>query len=138
MPNPNSANFEYSIDGGVTYQQSPIFENLPAGIYEVSVRDIYGCGYDEDSTYILAYPKFFTPNGDGVNETWRIPLAMIVEPDLKVYIFDRYGKLITGFGASHIGWDGTYNGENLPSTDYWFVVVRQNGKEYKGHFSMIR
>lgn len=137
MPNPASDNFEYSIDG-VNYQQSPVFNNLPAGSYEVSVRDIYGCGYDEETTYILCYPKFFTPNGDGINETWRIQYAMLFEPDLKVYIYDRYGKLLTGFGASSIGWDGTYNGERLPATDYWFVVVRQDGKEYKGHFSMIR
>ncbi|HYD92771.1 MAG TPA: T9SS type B sorting domain-containing protein [Flavobacterium sp.] len=53
-------------------------------------------------------------------------------------MFDRYGKLITGFGPNSPGWDGTLNGKKLPSTDYWFVVKRQNGKEYKGHFSMIR
>jgi gliding motility-associated-like protein len=86
---------------------------------------------------LLSYPKFFTPNGDGVNETWRIKYA-VKEPGMKVVIFDRYGKIITSFGANSEGWDGTYNGTRLPATDYWFVVTRQDGREFKGHFSMLR
>lgn len=136
-PNPASENFEYSLDGE-NFQSSPIFTNLDSGIYHIYVRDLYGCGFDEYETYILSYPKFFTPNGDGINETWRIKYASLLEPDMLIYIFDRYGKLITGFGANHPGWDGTLNGYKLPATDYWFVVVRQDGKEYKGHFSMLR
>ena len=136
-PNPSSENFEYSLDGE-NFQSSPIFSNLDSGIYHIYVRDVYGCGFDEYETYILSYPKFFTPNGDGINETWRIKYASLLEPDMLIYIYDRYGKLITGFGANHPGWDGTLNGYKLPSTDYWFVVVRQDGKEYKGHFSMLR
>jgi gliding motility-associated-like protein len=55
-----------------------------------------------------------------------------------IYIYDRYGKIVSSFDANNLGWDGTYNGYRLPATDYWFVVKRQNGKEYKGHFSMMR
>lgn len=128
--------FEYSIDN-VTYQDSPIFDKLLPGQYTVYVRDKYDCGSDKEMAYLLMYPKFFTPNGDGINETWRIKLSTL-EPDMKIYIYDRYGKLITGFGPNSNGWDGTLNGRRLPSTDYWFVVVRQNGQELKGHFSMIR
>jgi gliding motility-associated-like protein len=136
-PNPSSVNFEYSIDG-INYQTSPRFTDLGPGIYTVYVRDIYGCGSDEEHVYILSYPKFFTPNGDGINETWRIQYASLVEPDMLIYIYDRYGKLITGYGVNSPGWDGTLNGRRLPATDYWFVVIRQDGKEYKGHFSMLR
>lgn len=57
---------------------------------------------------------------------------------MKVYIFDRYGKLITLFNGNNTGWDGKYNGNELPCTDYWFMVERQNGTFYKGHFAMIR
>ncbi|OIQ22446.1 MAG: hypothetical protein BM557_00215 [Flavobacterium sp. MedPE-SWcel] len=128
--------FEYSING-INYQDSNTFTGLAPGKYNVYVRDKYDCGNDNSEAFLLTYPKFFTPNGDGTNEKWRINFAM-AEPNLHVYIFDRYGKVITGFGADSEGWDGTYNNNLLPSTDYWFVVVRENGKEYKGHFAMIR
>ena len=63
-------NFEYSLDG-IHYQESPIFTGLAPGEYTIYVRDISGCGNDGAEAYLLSYPKFFTPNGDGINETWR-------------------------------------------------------------------
>jgi gliding motility-associated-like protein len=135
-PTPIPGNYQYSLDN-IHFQSSPTFNGLTPGQYTVYVRDEFGCGQDEFETYILTYPKFFTPNGDGINEYWRIYLAAL-EPDMLVYIYDRYGKLITGFDADSKGWDGTLNGSRLPATDYWFVVKRQNGQELKGHFSMIR
>ncbi|MDG2431355.1 T9SS type B sorting domain-containing protein, partial [Flavobacterium sp.] len=59
------------------------------------------------------------------------------EPQLSVKIFDRYGKLIASLKQNE-SWNGTYNGQLVPSTDYWFIVTRADGKEYKGHFSMKR
>jgi gliding motility-associated-like protein len=131
-----TGSYLYSLNGG-PFQQSNIFENLPIGMYKVTVKDEFGCGDDSEDVVLLNYPKFFTPNGDGQNEKWRIKFASH-EPDLQVYIFDRYGKLITGFPGDAEGWDGTLNGKNLPSTDYWFVVERESGIVYKGHFSLIR
>jgi gliding motility-associated-like protein len=128
--------FLYSIDG-INYQESNTFTGFPAGIYRVFVQDRQGCKATEREFALLYYPKFFTPNGDGYNETWRIQYSFM-EPNLKVYIFDRYGKLITGFPSQSEGWDGTFNGHPLPSTDYWFVVERQDGRVHKGHFSLIR
>ncbi|OIQ21156.1 MAG: hypothetical protein BM557_05235 [Flavobacterium sp. MedPE-SWcel] len=129
-------NYEYSING-VSYQSENTFTDLKAGLYTVYIRDTNGCGVVEQEVVLLNYPKFFTPNGDGVNETWRIPFSSF-EPDLFVIIFDRYGKIITGFDSQSQGWDGTYDGNVLPSTDYWFSVTRQDGTVHKGHFSMIR
>ncbi|WP_294818671.1 T9SS type B sorting domain-containing protein [uncultured Flavobacterium sp.] len=136
MQNPSSGSFEYSLDG-VHYQASPVFSGLIPGPYVVYVRDEFECGLVALPAFVLSYPKFFTPNGDGINETWRIRFS-VMEPEMLVYIYDRFGKLITGFGADSTGWDGTLNGTPLPATDYWFVVKRQNGEEMKGHFSMIR
>ncbi|TRW27410.1 T9SS type B sorting domain-containing protein [Flavobacterium zepuense] len=135
--NASIQNFEYSING-IDWQQSNVFTGLDPGKYEVYVRDANDCGNDGGIVYLLSYPKYFTPNGDGENETWRIKFSTAAEPGLIVYIYDRYGKLLTGFGANDVGWDGTYNGAVMPSTDYWFVVKRQNGKECRGHFAMIR
>ena len=84
----------------------------------------------------MMYPKYFTPNGDGYNDTWAI-LFSVKETQLKVIILDRYGKLIKKL-ENNASWDGKLNGNDLPSTDYWFVVTRENGKEYRGHFTLKR
>ena len=128
--------YEYSIDGD-NFQEESYFTGLESGIYTVYVRDINGCGVEEAEVALLNYPKFFTPNKDGINETWRIPFSWF-EEGLTVVVFDRYGKVITSFDAEAPGWDGTYNGHNLPSTDYWFLVTRQDGRVHKGHFSLVR
>lgn len=128
---------EYSLDG-VNYQESNVFENLESGRYTVYVRDQFRCGINNKTVYLLMYPKYFTPNGDGTNETWFIKFSTAAEPGMMVYIYDRFGKLITNFNANSRGWDGTIDGAKLPSSDYWFVVKRQDGEEYRGHFSLIR
>jgi gliding motility-associated-like protein len=128
--------YEYSING-VNFSESNTFDNLESGVYNVFVKDINGCGITAQEVVLLNYPKFFTPNGDGTNDKWRIKYSF-KEPDFYVSIFDRYGKLITTLSSSSDGWDGTLNGIQLPSTDYWFVVNREDGRELRGHFSMIR
>lgn len=126
----------YSLDGD-HWQEENTFTHLETGAYKVYVKDAYGCGMDMKEVVLLNYPKYFTPNGDGHHERWRIEFSAL-EPKLKVAIYDRYGKLITNFGAMSEGWDGTYNGAQLPSTDYWFVVTREDGRELRGHFAMMR
>lgn len=127
--------YEYSIDG-VNYQESNVFNELNSGVVTVYIRDKNGCGITQEEVSLLIYPKYFTPNGDGYNDAWSIRLAT-AEPQMRVTIFDRYGKLLKTlrYGAS---WDGKHNGNELPSTDYWFIVIRENGQEYKGHFTLKR
>ncbi|WP_133158859.1 T9SS type B sorting domain-containing protein [Flavobacterium alvei] len=127
--------YEYSLDG-ITYQDSNMFSGLISGDYTVYVRDKNGCGTVNQEVFLLNYPKYFTPNQDGYNDTWAVKFSAS-EPSLIVRIFDRYGKLLKELGAT-AAWDGTYNGHQLPSTDYWFVVTRASGKVYKGHFAMKR
>jgi gliding motility-associated-like protein len=55
-----------------------------------------------------------------------------------IEIFDRYGKLIHQINTQNQVWDGTFNGINLPSSDYWFQMKLTNGKIIKGHFSLKR
>lgn len=132
-----AGSYEYSLDG-ITYQDESFFNNLAAGQYTIYIRDVNGCGpVYTDIVYILDYPKFFTPNGDGVNETWRIPY-MRNRPDIVVTIFDRFGKIITGFKGSAAGWDGTFKGVKLPATDYWFLITLENGRIIQGHFALVR
>jgi gliding motility-associated-like protein len=128
-------NYEFSING-FNYQDSNVFTGLISGSYTVYVRDKNGCGVTEDEIFLLMYPKFFTPNSDGYNDTWSIKFSYI-EPRLKVNIFDRYGKLLKILNNTN-SWDGKYNEYELPSDDYWFIVTREDGKEYRGHFTLKR
>lgn len=128
--------YEYSLDG-INYQDSNVFTGLYSGQYTVYVNDKKRCGVAIEDVFLLMYPKFFTPNGDGINDYWQIKFSF-KEPDMRIRIFDRYGKFIKEFNGPDFGWDGTLNGQMLFSDDYWFVVERQNGKEFKGHFTLKR
>ena len=136
LHNNSQGDYEYSLNG-IDFQDSNVFNNLEAGEYTVFVRDKNGCGMVSGELYLLMYPKFFTPNGDGYNDYWKIKFSEN-EPNLAVKIFDRYGKLLKHLGMNSMGWDGKYLGKDVPSSDYWFVVTRENGKELKGHFSLKR
>lgn len=128
--------FEFSLDGN-TYQTNNVFSHLETGVYTVYIKDVNGCGLIKREVVLMSYPKFFTPNGDGYNEKWTIEYS-VLEPDMEIEIYDRMGKIIKTFNGGSSGWDGTYNGARLPSTDYWFVVRRHDGRILKGHFAMLR
>jgi gliding motility-associated-like protein len=133
-----SGSYEYSLDG-INYQDEPLFTNLEPGEYTVYVNDKNGCGLTFETFYILDYPKFLTPNGDGYNDIWQIKnLDKRGFENAKITIFDRYGNLIKQINNPNDFWDGTLRGNNLPSQDYWFVLALPNGKTIRGHFSLIR
>ncbi|MDB9781616.1 T9SS type B sorting domain-containing protein [bacterium] len=131
-----SGDYEYALNG-FNYQNSNVFSGLDINEYTVYVRDKNGCGVVNEDVYLLYYPKYFTPNGDGVNEFWQL-INAAKEPLNTVYIYNRYGKLITQLRSNDFSWDGMYSGNRLPSSDYWFVLKRQNGKTYTGHFTLKR
>jgi gliding motility-associated-like protein len=133
--------YEYSIDNGVNWQNSPVFSGLVNGTYTILVRDTNKCGILETQEITtITYPAYFTPNGDGYNEYWNIN-GLLQSYQAKIYIFDRYGKFLKELKPNAGGWDGTYNGTALPSTDYWFKIeYTENNirKEFKSHFSLKR
>lgn len=132
----NTENYEFSIDG-TNFSDNPSFTGLEPGPYTVYIRSKSGCRFASEDLVLLDYPKFFTPNGDGHNETWRIPYLNL-QPRAMVTIYDRYGKIITAFKGGFPGWDGTFNNYKLPATDYWFVLQLDNDRIIKGHFAMVR
>jgi len=137
--------YEFALDDDFgPYQDAPVFEMVEPGIYTIYVNDKYGCGIAPPiEVSVIGYPKFFTPNYDGINDTWQVKgVSANFYPTSLIYIFDRFGKLITTVDPTLDGWNGLYNNEVLPATDYWFTaqLIDENGsiREKKGHFSLIR
>ena len=135
-----SGNYEFQLDGG-SWQSNSIFEYV-TGCEEhiVVARDIDGCIFEtQTSVMIMDYPKFFTPNGDVYNDTWNIK-CLRENPVAKVSVFDRFGKLIISFSPRENSWDGRFNGQLLPGSDYWFVAeyLNNNGIQatFRSHFSL--
>lgn len=130
--------FEYSLDN-IHFQNSNIFNFIIGGVYTCYVREIEtNCGFDFENFVVIDYPKFFTPNGDGYNDYWKIN-SMNLFPVASVAIFDRYGQLMTVLNNKNPYWDGKLNGEIVPSSDYWFVAnLGNNTPEIKGHFTLKR
>ncbi|WP_298155924.1 T9SS type B sorting domain-containing protein, partial [Flavobacterium sp.] len=135
-----SGQYEFILNDGPA-QDSNIFSQIYQGEYDIVVRDKNGCGEIALSVFALNYPHFFTPNGDGYNDYWNIS-GLYNQPKSQIFIFDRYGKLLTSIRPASGGWDGRYNGYDLPSSDYWFTLTYKNrqglDKEFKAHFSLKR
>jgi gliding motility-associated-like protein len=136
----NSENdFWYQLDSGLP-QSANQFINVSHGLHEITVFDNEGCLYEKIEARIFSYPKYFTPNADGINDFWHVFDANLL-PNISLFLYDRYGKFITKLTSNSIGWDGTYLGNKLPSDDYWFVIYYdENGisKTHRSHFSLKR
>ena len=135
-----SEDYEYQLDGCV-WQSNSTFEYV-TGCEEhtVAVRDALGCStIPEKTVMIMEYPKFFTPNGDGYNDTWNIK-CLKNNSLAEIFIFDRFGKLLLEFRPSQDNWDGTFNGQLLAGGDYWFLVSYLNSSgiktQFRSHFSL--
>lgn len=132
--------YEYSLDG-LHWQPTGIFSGLSNGTYVISVRDKAECGITASNyVYTVTYPSFFTPNGDGYNDTWKID-NLLASYEAKIYIFDRFGKLLKEISPNGIGWDGTFNGNQLPADDYWFKIEYTTNNirnEFRSHFALKR
>jgi gliding motility-associated-like protein len=132
--------YEYALNNvNGPYQDNNFFENVPPGLHTVFVRDKNNCGIVNEIVSVIGFPKFFTPNGDGFHDTWQVyGVNVAAQFESVIYIFDRYGKLLKQLSPQSLGWDGTFNGQDLPSNDYWFHVKLQDGRVFKSHFSLKR
>lgn len=131
----NDGNFEYSLDG-ISFQPNPIFDAVEGGFYTIYVRDNTDCGVVTQDFYHLVIPKFFTPNGDAFNDFFE-PDGLEVFSNITISIYDRYGKLIKFGNTNATSWDGTFNGEDMPEDDYWYLI-KADTAQFKGHFSLKR
>jgi gliding motility-associated-like protein len=131
--------YVYSIDYPNVFQSINIFTNVPAGIHEFFVKDLDGCGISSQIISVIGIPPYFTPNGDGINDTWNV-LGLTTTNNSKttIYIFDRYGKILKQLAPLGNGWDGTFNELQMPASDYWYSIYFEDGRTSKGHFTLKR
>ncbi len=122
-----------------TYQDSPLFTDVPAGNHVIYARDKNGCGEVQAAITVVGFPKYFTPNGDAFHPTWNVEGTSDNLPaNTRIDIFDRHGKLLKQILAGGQGWDGTLNGAIMPSSEYWFRTQLIDGRIVRGSFSLIR
>lgn len=129
----------YSLDNiNGPYQSSSSFKDVPGGTHMVYVQNENSCEIAQKQVLLFGYPDFFTPNSDGYNDTWK-PYN-VNDPNFvikNIFIYDRYGKLLAVLPPNK-AWDGTFNGHDMPSNDYWFNITFTTGREIKGHFTLKR
>ena len=132
--------YEYALDNiNGPYQDDTTFYDISPGFHTVYVRDKNGCGIANETVSVIGFPNFFTPNGDGYNDTWHIyGINTPSQSESKIYIFDRYGKLLKQLLYDSLGWDGTYNGNPMPTSDYWFYIKLGDNRIFRGHFTLKR
>ncbi len=140
--------YEFALDDGpfLAFEQGFTFTSVAPGTHTIFGRLASGeCSVSEVEIGIIDYPRFFTPNSDGFHDTWNI-IGLGTAPNLnaKIFIFDRYGKLLKQISPTSAGWDGTFNGQPMPSSDYWFRVEFTENDEtgtqrtVNGHFTLKR
>ena len=109
---------------------------------DVQVIDASGC--TASATFYEEYfdvmiPNFFTPNGDGVYDTWA-PMHVEKYPFIRSTIFDRFGRRLKVLRAGE-AWDGKYEGRDMPTGDYWYIVELTDEfdtRVFNGNFTLYR
>ena len=134
--------YTYTLNGGNSNSTGSFIIDV-SGVYTVVVTDSNGC--NTTATIPMEFidifiPNVFTPNGDGNNDGWS-PQNTFNYKNLVYHIFDRYGRKIKTGREGEL-WDGTYNGSELPSGDYWYVIKiggeSGDGREFVGNVTLYR
>lgn len=140
-----NGDYEYAIDDNTgPYQDSNTFNAVTPGTHTLYVRDKNGCGIAEETFMqdltVEGFPKFFSPNGDLINDYWQFaqPISgdRIVLSSIRIY--DRYGNFLKQITQDSQGWDGNFNGKPLPTGGYWFKAIDDAQREIKGFFTLKR
>lgn len=127
------------------FQNDNIFDDIEGGVYKILVENKNGCGSSELLVSVLQFPKFITPNEDGINDTFIVKGATKdFYSSATINIFNRFGKLVAQEQIDSQGWNGMYNGKLLPPSDYWFDIILTPTDmskpiiSRKGNFSLVR
>jgi gliding motility-associated-like protein len=141
VPSGGRGNYTFTFEGEY-YGSTPNYIYYTTQDYLITVKDANGCisSATQKFNYIdICTPNYFTPNGDGINDTWA-PGCTINYKNLTYTILDRYGRELGNYRLGQT-WDGKYQGAELPSGDYWYVLKLNDPKddrEFVGHFTLYR
>jgi gliding motility-associated-like protein len=135
--------------GGYSYfwntgETTPNIEHLSGGEYILMVTDIFDCSVT-DTTHVdvidkecISLVNTFTPNSDGINDTWIISNSQLY-PNSVMQIFNKWGNLVFESKGYPEPWDGTYEGEILPSGPYYFIYDLGTDTEvYTGTITIVK
>jgi gliding motility-associated-like protein len=146
----NGQGYTYSWSPGTyindIYSLRPVVNPPSDAQYILAAVSGIGCKTIADTMNIKVYPEIFipnafTPNGNGVNDTWDIP-ASAAYPGFELFVYDRYGQLIFHTTKTPVSWDGTYKGKQQPVGVYVYALsmTLQDGTvvNKKGTINLIR
>jgi gliding motility-associated-like protein len=134
FPSGGTPPYTYSIPG---YEPQPdsIFSQLPPGTYDYLITDSHNCTIDSSATISKTWntcavhvPNAFSPNGDGVNDLFRVKLQDDVS-DYRMTVYGRWGQLVYDTRQPEAGWDGTFKGKKLPPGTYVWAVTYTDSKD---------
>lgn len=114
--------------------ERPIASNMLDDItYTLQVTGRGGCVAPTDKVFIKILkapqvPNTFTPNGDGINELWKIEY-LDTYPNCKVQVFTRNGQQVFESRGYKTPWDGTIKGKALPFDTYYYIIEPGNGRK---------
>ncbi len=149
----NNGSIELEVTGGIlpylfswneNITDIPIYASLTQGDYEINIIDANNCELSLGSVSLedpdidcIRIPNAFTPNADGVNDTWIIE-NIDWFADAYIQVFNRWGQEIYGARPSAGDWNGTFNNKFVPTGTYLYVVNLNNGmKTYTGTVSVV-
>lgn len=132
--------YTYSLDNvNGPFVSESVFVNVSPGFHTVYVKDENGCGIIQEEVGVLGFPRYFTPNGDGIHDVFRV-LGFGTENTsiISLHIFDRFGKIVHSERGKNQGWNGKYQGQPLGTNNFWYSVVLSDGQSFTGYFALIR
>ena len=122
----------------------PYYKASKAGRYIVKVYNENGCEASDTLQLHLTncspikIPNTFSPNGDGINDTWNIPQLTIYN-DITEQIFNRYGQIVFNTKGQYIAWDGKVNGNQAPVGTYYYIInVPDIKQKFSGWLLLVR
>jgi len=127
----NPGDFIFSLDNSI-WQSANIFNNLPNGNHTIFVKTPAGCVIGQMNFTIFNVSNSFTPNADGINDTWKID-GIENYPNSEIKVYDRNGNMVLSkLTNGSFEWDGKYNSRPLPTGNYWYIIKVSDGRILNG------
>jgi len=144
----NNTGYEWYVNGIATGNNSLKFEStalVNGDLVKFAIAASNSCSLPVESRTLkvnivtrVEIPNTFTPNADGINDTWFIK-GLSSYPDCLVSIYNRYGQLMYRSKGYSKDWDGSTNGKDVPASTYYYVIeLMFQNKVMSGNITVIR